>query len=156
MTTEPKMYITAELPNGIKEQVQKECESRTYEIGNDSRWTLVLTLLSFDSEKQSLNETCNLAASAVIKGCIVRSLLQYSIESIMVCGDYKALVVDVETMDLLKAININTDADTTNTSLQLWIPLIRGHMIPGTDFKFMLELYDSQFVTIRTVETGQR
>ena len=29
-------------------------------------------------------------------------------------------------------------------------------MIPGTDFKFTVELYDSQFVTIRAVETGKR
>jgi hypothetical protein len=75
----------------------------------------------------------------------------------MVCGEYKAIIVDEETMSQLKAININTgDIDTTFTNRQLMIPLIPGHMIPGTDFKFTVELYDSQFVTIRTVETGQR
>ena len=33
MTTEPKIYIAAELDDKIKEQVLKECASRTYEIG---------------------------------------------------------------------------------------------------------------------------
>ena len=157
MSAEPKMYIAAKLANEIKEQVFKECASRTYEIDNEFNKDSLLTPLSFDSDKQSLNETCNLAASAVLKGSeYIWSLLQYSVESLMVCGCDKALVVEVETMDLLKAININTGVDTTYSNLQLHIPLIPGHMIPGTGFKFMLELYDSQLVTLRTIETGKR
>ena len=107
MTTEPKMYIAASFEDEIKEQVLKECAYRTYEIGK-FRDTFLLTPLSFDSEQQSFNATCNLEASAVIKGSLVWSLLQYLVDCIMVCGEYKAIVVAVETMDLLKAININT------------------------------------------------
>ena len=48
MTTEPKMYISAELSYRFKQQVLKECESRTYEIGKNY-YTYLLTPLSFDS-----------------------------------------------------------------------------------------------------------
>ena len=74
----------------------------------------------------------------------------------MVCGPYKAIFIDVDKMDQLKVININTGVDTRYSRRQVYIPLISGHMIPGTDSKLMLEFYDSQFVTLRTVETGQR
>ena len=111
--------------------------------------------MSFDSEQQSLNETCNLAASAVFKAAYPCSLLQYFVDSIMVCGEYKAIVVDEDTMDQLKAVNINTSVPKDDYS-QLYVPLISSHMIPGTEFKFMLEFYDSQLVYLRTIETGKR
>ena len=48
MTTEPKMYISAELSYRFKQQVLKECESRTYEIGYYIQINSLLTPLSFD------------------------------------------------------------------------------------------------------------
>ena len=64
-----------------------------------------------------------MTASVVLKGCDylgICSLLQYSVDSVMVCGRCKAVVVDVETMDLVKAININTgDIDIRFTRQQL-------------------------------------
>ena len=139
------MYVAAYLEDEIKEQVLKECESRTYEIGKKDKYIYLLTPLSFDPEQQSLNETWNLTASSVIKGCeYVYSLLQYSDNSIMVCGEYKAIVVDADTMDQLKTINIK------------YLPCVSSHVIPGTDFKFFLEFNDSQFVRLCNVETGQR
>ena len=108
MSNGTKIYIAARFKDEIiPTEVFKECASRTYEIGNDK--TLLLTPLSFDSEQQSLNATCNLAASAVIKGSeYIRSLLQYSPNSMMICSEHKAIVVDVDTMKQLKVININT------------------------------------------------
>ena len=105
-----------------------------------------MTPLSFDSEKQSFNVTCNLAASAVIKGDDLCSLLKYSLDSIMFCDAYKAIVVALDTMVQLKVVNINTIDDKTKYN-----PLITAHLIPGTDYKFMLEFYDSQFVYLRNV-----
>ena len=152
MSNGTKIYIAARFKDEIiPTEVFKECASRTYEIGNDK--TLLLTPLSFDSEQQSLNATCDLAASAIIKGSeYIRSLLQYSPNGMMVfCGDYKAIVVDVDTMKQLKVININIDVrDFTQTT----IPLLSAHIIPGTGFKFMLEFYDSQWIYLRDVETG--
>ena len=69
----------------------------------------------------------------------------------MVCGLHKAIVVDVDTMDKLKAFNINT-ADNARSH----VPLISAHMIPGTDYKFMLEFVDSQFVYLVNVETKEK
>ena len=89
------MYIAAQLKN-FEEGSLKECK-RIPAIGRYD-CTSLLTALSFDSEKQSLNETCNLAASAIFYG-IPRSLLQYSDNSIMVCGYYKAIIVDADKMN---------------------------------------------------------
>ena len=109
------MFIAANLGDKFKQEVLKQCATRTYEIAtstyeiddeiNDK--IFLLTPLSFNLEKQSLNEAYNLSASAVIKGDVLQSLLQYSPSSMMVCGWYKAIVVDMDTMDLLKTVNIN-------------------------------------------------
>ena len=72
----------------------------------------------------------------------------------MVCGYNKAIIVDVDKMEQLMAIDINTDVDNSYTSQQREVPLISAHMIPGTGFKFMLEFYDSQLVYLRTIKTG--
>ena len=47
-------------------------------------------------------------------------------------------------MDQLKAVNIKI------------VPRISAHIIPRTDYKFTLELDDSQFVYLRNIETGER
>ena len=103
------MFIAANLGDKFKQEVLKQGAISTYEIGDDeiNDKTFLLTPLSFDLEKQRLNETYNLSASAVIKGDVLQSLLQYSPSSMMVCGWYKAIVVDMDTMDLLKTVNIN-------------------------------------------------
>ena len=56
-------------------------------------------------------------------------------------------------MDHLKTVNINTDLNSMFNP-QLSVPLLSVHMIPGTNYKFMLEFDDSQFVYLRNVETG--
>ena len=55
-----------------------------------------------------MNETINLEASAVVNGYTPESLVQYSVNSFMVCGQDKAVVLDVDTMNQLKIVNINT------------------------------------------------
>ena len=62
----------------------------------------------------------------------------------MICGKYKAIVIAVDTMDQLKAVSIKL------------APRISAHIIPRTDYKFMLELNDSQFVYLCNIETGER
>ena len=143
MSNGPKMYIAAELTDKIKEQVLKQCASRTYELCNDDDW-YILTPLCFDSERRRFNESCNLVASAVFKA-YVYSLLQYSDNSIIVCVHENAIVFDADTMDQLKIINIKA---------YLWNHYVSAHIIPGTDFKFSLEFNDSQFVKLYSVETG--
>ena len=52
-------------------------------------------------------------------------------------------------MDQIKAINRNAFDISTYGIL-----LVSAHMIPGTDYRFMLEMCDSQFVYLRNAETG--
>ena len=73
----------------------------------------------------------------------------------MVCCEHKAIIIDVDTLDQLKILNINKDVEGDENP-QLQTPLITKHMIPDTDFKFMLECYGSQYIRLRTVETGAR
>ena len=55
-------------------------------------------------------------------------------------------------MDQLMIININTGIGGSHVNK--FISIIPRHMIPGFEFKFMLEFYDSQFVYLRNIETG--
>ena len=89
MNIEPKIYIATdlELHSWFTEEHLKWRTSRTYQ----------LTCLSFESEKQSFIDTSNFIASLVFKGEL-SSLLQYSDNSIMVCGYYKAIIVDTNKM----------------------------------------------------------
>ena len=149
------MLIAATPEQELKKELPKKYASRTYKIGNlGAMYPYLLTRLRLDPKKQILNETINLEASAVVNGYTPESLVQYSVNSFMVCGQDKAVVLDVDTMNQLKVININTGLHRGDLSCE--IPLIAGHMIPGTDYKFMLEFFDSQLVTIRNVTTGKR
>ena len=56
-----------------------------------------------------MNETINFSASVTVKGDRPWSLLEYSKSTMMVCGGHKAIFVDVDTLDQLKIVNINTD-----------------------------------------------
>jgi hypothetical protein len=53
---------------------------------------------------QKMNEQVDLTASAYIKGDDIKSLLQYSEDSIMVCGEYykTALIFSVASMQKTK------------------------------------------------------
>ena len=126
MTTEPKMFITSSINCEFEKEVLKKCVSRTYRIGKDSQ-TYLLTPLRFNPKVKRLNAFCKLAGSEVIKGDYIRSLLQYSPNSMMICGNKKAMVVAADTMNQLKVVNINTVDPTYRKT-----PPLSAHMIPGT------------------------
>ena len=71
----------------------------------------MLTPLKFNPKVKRLNFVCNLKASAVIKGDKLVSLSRYTANSMMLCSWHKAIVIDLDKMDLLKVININTFVD---------------------------------------------
>ena len=56
-----------------------------------------------------MNETINFSASVTVNGDEPSSILEYNKSTMMVCGRYKAIFVDVDTLDQLKIVNINTD-----------------------------------------------
>ena len=62
----------------------------------------------------------------------------------MICGAlYKtALILNIETLQMIKSIFINTDVSIDNFD-QLSYPLLSTHMIPDTDNCFMLEFDES-------------
>ena len=102
-----------------------------------------------------MNETINFSQSLIINedDPCPWSFLKYSESTMMLCGRHKAIFIDVDILDQHKMVNINTGI---LGHLQSKIPLVSKHMIPGTNFKFMLECYDSQFIRLRTVQTGGR
>ena len=55
-----------------------------------------------------MNEKVDLLASALVEGDIIVSLLQFSTDSIMVCGRKTALILSIASMQKIKSININT------------------------------------------------
>ena len=68
--------------------------------------------MQYNPVEQKLNEKVDLTASALIKGeAYIISLLQYSDDSIMLCGwnHRTALIVPIPSMQKTKAISINTE-----------------------------------------------
>ena len=77
----------------------------------------------------------------------MKSLIKYPKGKFMVQNWDKAFIFDIETMNLLKSVDINTkyECDGMGGACMLWetdIPLIPQHIIPETDNKFMLEFRD--------------
>ena len=62
------------------------------------------------------------------------------------------MVIDMDNMEQLRVMNINTGIGDSHVNK--FTPILSQHMIPGFEFKFMLEFYDSQCVYLRDVETG--
>jgi hypothetical protein len=59
-----------------------------------------------------MNKTINFSASVTVKGSYPKSILEYNKSTMMVCGEYKAIFVDVDTLVQLKIVNnINTDVE---------------------------------------------
>ena len=58
-----------------------------------------------------MNETINFSASVTVKGGKPWSILEYNKSTMMICGGHKAIFVDVDTLDQLKILNINTDVE---------------------------------------------
>ena len=56
-----------------------------------------------------MNETIYFPASVTVRGDDVRSILKHTKESIMICGRYKAIFINVDTLDQLKVVIINSD-----------------------------------------------
>ena len=56
-----------------------------------------------------MNETINFSASVTVKGDKPWSILEYSKSTMMICGRFKAIFVDVDTLEQLKIVNINKD-----------------------------------------------
>ena len=104
-----------------------------------------------------MSEQVDLTASALVIGDAIISLLQYSTDSIMICGyGYKtALILSIATMQKIKSISINTEVASDNYD-QLRRPLVQPHLIPETDNRFELECDEQKFIYLRSVKTGVR
>jgi hypothetical protein len=100
-----------------------------------------------------LNENVDLSASAFVYGDDIGSILQYSEDSIMICGwKYKtALILSIPSMQKTKSFSINTGPNANK-----YMPLVSAHLVPDTDNRFMLEFNESKFIFLRTIETGAR
>jgi hypothetical protein len=70
--------------------------------------------MQYDAVGQKMNEKVDLTASALIKGDEVRSLLQYSNDTIMICCAYEktALIFSVASIQKIKSVSINIEQTT--------------------------------------------
>ena len=73
-----------------------------------------MTPLRIDLKQRSLDPKCNLAKSVVLDGMVMNKASQYSESSIMICGQFSFVVIDVDTMNLIKTIKINTKVRYVN------------------------------------------
>ena len=152
MTSGSNMIIVAYIgEDGEESVIQKTKHMKA--IGEGTK-NYLLTKLSYDVEEQRFDQTNEIPESMIIKACgglnRIYSLLKHSAKSFMVCYGKQAFVFDVDTMNQLKTVDVNTSVDFSYHTT----PLLFNNFVPDTDLKFMLELYDPQFIKLRTVETG--
>ena len=64
--------------------------------------------LLFDTKKQDFDKTLKKPASTVLEIGYVTSIVKHSESSIMICATGVAMITDVDTMEPIKHISINT------------------------------------------------
>ena len=64
--------------------------------------------LLFDTEKHDFDTTFERPASTVLEIGFVTSIVKHSESSIMVCATGVVMIIDVDTMEQIKYIKINT------------------------------------------------
>ena len=110
LSAQPRIYIAGDITHSeFYEEFREQCASRIHFMGSPGKTDKhILTQLSFNSKKQVLNTTSNLGASAIIDSDWghFHSLMQYSDNSFIVFCKDKALVFDVDKMDLLMDFNV--------------------------------------------------
>ena len=72
----------------------------------------------------------------------------------MATGRKKAVIIDVNTMDLIKVIDINTNHPRPVDENCMEAQLLNAHVFPETDCRFVLETWDKQIIKLRSVYTG--
>jgi len=118
MNDTPYLLIASRyFDNQIKSNIEKQHPAQCHSIGHYSLLerlkdspSYLLTMLQYDPEEYKLNENVDLSASAIVSGDYIGSILQYSEDSIMICGeDYKtALILSNPSMQKTKSFSINT------------------------------------------------
>ena len=137
--------------------MREQHPSRIHQIGSStSKHTKSLvSKVEYDSEQQQLKDL-DLATSLFVEGGYIFSLLQYAEDSFMICSEYKAIVFDLASVQKLKLFDINTAPVNHRDDWDLRTPLVSSHMVPDTDNCFVLEFYESQFIYLRNIKTGER
>ena len=77
-------YFDGQIESAIKNQYPNQCHNIGKNIGY--RYDYLLTVMQYDAVEQKLNKQVDLTASALVIGDKIKSLLQYSHDSIMICG----------------------------------------------------------------------
>ena len=104
-----------------------------HQIGNTDYLSNLVTILNYNIKDQNFNETCNLEQSAFFKGDYINHIAKYSESSIIVQSDEKTLILDLNTMHLLKSFDIKLNSN-------YYVP---SHVVPETEDRFMMTFYDS-------------
>ena len=109
------IVATPEYNQQIKCEIEEKCPDQCHNIGQKNV-THLLTVMQYNIVEQKLNEKIDLKASATVKGDLIASLLQYSVDSIMFCGMFNktAIILSLPSMQKTKSISINTEVASDN------------------------------------------
>ena len=88
MKDNPLMIVAAEVTvtDQIYYDMREQHPSHIHQIGTDDDWKFLLSALEYDSEQQLLKDV-DLSKSILVEGDRICSLLQYSEDSFMICGE---------------------------------------------------------------------
>ena len=68
-------------------------------------------------------------------------------DRILICFAEKACILDLQTWEKLRTLTVNTPTAQIKVGqekeIDKSIPLIEEHIVPETDYQFMIETYDS-------------
>ena len=105
-----------------------------------------------------MNEKIDPKASTFVYGDDIASVLKFSSGSIIIYGRFydSALILSVASMQKIKTISTKMSKIHYITYGHTINPVLSLHMVPGTDFGFMLECQESKFIFLRNIKTAQR
>ena len=81
------------------------------------------------------------------------------ITKLIILTENDAGVIDLGQWKVTKKFKCNSaslkEAKDAVKKIDKKIPVHQEHIVPGTDCSFMVETYDTQFIYIRNIESGQ-
>ena len=118
----------------------------------------IFTVLQYNAVEQKMNEKIDPKASAFVYGDRIESVLKFSTGSIIIYGIFydTALILSVASMQKIKTISTKMSKIFYETYTHIINPVLSHHMVPGTDFGFMLECQESKFIFLRNIKTAER
>ena len=106
------LIATDRFDQQIVREIEEKYPNQCHTIGERNITPWLLTVMQYNTVEQKMNERVDLSASALFRGDFISYLLQYSVDSIILCpfNNFKtALIFSLPSMQKTKSISINTE-----------------------------------------------